>query len=216
MKKIRFLITAGTIILFLSAGHPAIGQSPWPNRHAQPEEKWDVKKEFDEHGNLIYYDSSYSRTWKHFDFPGQGDWHTLEDLDSILGDFFRYPEGIFRNDPFSFSPFSHFMDSLNMDFYCDSSLFQRPFGLGSLRHFQDSAWMDRFFPDSMFQDAFVPLEEFFPPSFHGPEGFFDKHQELREKFWQEFSFPGDTLHRFDPKWQQLPGQQKNRPGGIEI
>ena len=169
-------------MLVLPAIHPAMGQDPGPDSLARPEEKWEVKKEYDEHGNLIYYDSSYSRTWKHFDFPELGDWQKLEDLDSMFGDFF----------------------------------FQMPQGFDHFRNFPDSAWTDRFFPDSMFQDAFVPFEDFFPPSFHGPNGFFDKHQKILEKFRQEFFPPDDTLHRLHPKWQQLPGQQKNRPRGIEI
>ena len=43
----------------------------------------DVKKEYDEHGNLIYYDSSYSRTWKHHDFPEFEDWQPFEKMDSL-------------------------------------------------------------------------------------------------------------------------------------
>ena len=207
-------MSSGSIFLALITPNPALGQGP--ARQMQPDEKWDVKKEYDEHGNLIYYDSSYSRTWKHFEFPGQAEWHMPENLDSMFGDFFQFPEGMLKQRSFSFSPFHKFMDSMNMDFYLDSSIFQMPHGFDPFNHFPDSAWMDGFFPDSTFQDAFVPIEEFFPPSFHGPNEYFDKHQELLEKFRQQFSFPDDSLYQLHPKWQQLPGKQKKRPRGIEI
>lgn len=100
-----------------------------------------LQKEYDEQGNLIYYDSSYIQAWKHFDF----------------------------------------MDSLDLDFHLDSSILQGSYEL-------------------------MPFEEFFPPSFHGPDVFFDRHKEWIVKFQEEFN----------PQWQQLPGQQKKSARSIEI
>lgn len=53
----------------------------------QPEEKWDVKKEYDEQGNLIRYDSVY--TWRYSTIEGD----TIhQNLDSIMDNFRRYFE----------------------------------------------------------------------------------------------------------------------------
>jgi hypothetical protein len=199
-------------------------QDTEPGRKSDPDVKWEVRKEYDEHGNLIYYDSSCSQTWKHFDFPGPGGGYAFEDLDSLFGEFFHFPEGMFEHHPFAFRPFSEFVDSLDLDFYLDSSIFHGPHGFKPFRNFPDSVWMDPFFPDSLFPDAYKPLEEFFlpdqfpfnPHSFHGPDGFFDWHKEWIERFLEEFTFPDDSLDQLHPKWQQLPRQQKKPATGIEI
>jgi hypothetical protein len=136
-----------------------------------PDIKWEVRKEYDENGNLIYYDSSCVQSWKHFDFPGPGTGHAFDDFDSL-----------FKLRPFAFGPI----------------------------------WMDSFFPDSLFPNAFKPFEEFFPPSFHGPDVFFDRHEEWIEKLREQFTFPEDTLNRLPPNWQQLPLQQKKSARAIEI
>jgi hypothetical protein len=65
-------------------------------------------------------------TWNHFDFPEPGGGYAFEDLDSFFGGFFHFPEGMFEHHPFTFGPFSEFMDSLNLDFYPDSSFFHSP------------------------------------------------------------------------------------------
>jgi hypothetical protein len=156
-----------------------------PQHHTHPDAKWEVRKEYDEQGNLIYYDSSYIKTWKHFDFQGPGDIHAFKDLDSLFGDFFHDPGKMFKQHPFS--------------------------------GFPDSTFLDQFFPDSLFPDAFLPFGDFFPPSFHGPDVFSDRHKEWMEKLREEeFSFPDDSLFQHHPKWQQLPGQQKKPSRVIEI
>lgn len=54
---------------------------------SEPEVKWDVKKEYDEEGNLIRYDSVY--TWKYSTIKGD----TIhQNLDSIMDNFKRYFE----------------------------------------------------------------------------------------------------------------------------
>ena len=58
-----------TLIIFSLTAAPLSGQedNPEPNK-SEPEENIDVKKEFDEDGNIIKYDSSYSWTWSSDDF----------------------------------------------------------------------------------------------------------------------------------------------------
>jgi hypothetical protein len=113
----------------------AQSQDTVPGQKTDPEVKWNVMKQYDEHGNLIYYDSSCVHTWNHFDFPGPEGGNSFRDLDSLFGDFFQFP------------------------------------------------------------DAFMPFEDFFPPSFLGPD---------------------DSLYQFHPKWQQLPQQKKKPARSIEI
>ncbi|RKS45076.1 hypothetical protein BC962_2751 [Gillisia mitskevichiae] len=82
---------------------------------AQPEEKWDVKKEYDEEGNLIRYDSVYS--WKYSTIEGDS---ISQNLDSIMDNFRRYFE---VKAPYKWENyFSYFPknDSLFMnDFFAD-------------------------------------------------------------------------------------------------
>lgn len=82
---------------------------------SQPKEKWDVKKEYDEEGNLIRYDSVY--TWRYSTIDGD----TInQNLDSIMDNFRRYFE---HAAPFTWEDyFSYFPknDSLFMnDFFTD-------------------------------------------------------------------------------------------------
>jgi hypothetical protein len=181
MKITRSLLLTGAMAMIIMLFTGVQAQGPGPEH---PDAKWEVRKEYDEQGNLIYYDSSYIKTWKHFDFPGNGGMSAFKDLDSLFGEFFHSP-----GDMFDFHPFSEF---------------------------PDSAFMDPFFPDSLFPDAFKPFEDFFPPSFHGPGVFFDRHKEWMEKLQEEFTFPDDSLFQPYPKWQQLPRQQKKPPRVIEI
>lgn len=72
--------------------------SPKPRVHI------DVKKETDEHGNVIRYDSSYTWSWSNFD--SNYDFNK----DSIFSNFFKDWQIRFNMDslflsPFSFSPF---------------------------------------------------------------------------------------------------------------
>ena len=205
MKTMRFLLLTGTIIMTTIPCTVVQSQDKDNGSKADPDVKWEVRKEYDENGNLIYYDSSCVHSWKHFDFPGPGIGHAFDDFDSL-----------FEHRPFAFGPFSELMDSLDLDFYLDSSIFRGPQGFRPFTGSPDSIWMDSFFPDSLFPDAFMPFEEFFPPSFHGPDVFFDRHKEWIERFREEFTFPVDSLNHVHPKWHQLPRQQKKPARSIEI
>ena len=216
MKKRRFLVLTGVIVLIAMPFTAVHSQDTVPGRKAVPDIKWDIRKEYDEHGNLIYSDSAYSWTWKHFDLPGPGGGYAFEDLDSLFIDFPHFPEGMFEHHPFAFGPFSEFRDSQDLDFYPDTLFFHGPQGYMPFWGNPDSSSMDPFFPESLFPDAHVPIEEFFPPdlfpfnpwSSHGPDEFFDRHKELMERFRKDSFFPYDSLHIIHPQWQQLPRHQK--------
>ena len=210
----RYLLIISMITGMTLTGSGVQAQDTEPGLKREPDEKWDVKKEYDEHGNLIYYDSSYSRTWKHFDFPGFEDGYPFGNVDSLFGQFEHHP----------FGPYGEFMDSLDLYFYFDSSFFHKPYGFNFFKDFSDSSWKESFFPDSLFPDASMPFEEFFPPDhfpfhpqpFGDPHEFFKRHRERMEKFRKEFAFPYDSLHYFHPDWQQLPRHQKKSAREIEI
>jgi hypothetical protein len=170
MNKMRFPVLTGAILLITMPCTMGQSQDTVPGRQADPDIKWEVRKEYDEQGNLIYYDSACSHTWKHFDFPGPGEgW-------------------VFEDHPFAFGPFSEFWDSLDLDFYLDSSFLLEPQG-------------------------FMPFN---PLLFHSPDVFFDRHKDWMERFRKEFFLPEDSLYRFHPEWQALPRHQKKSARESEI
>jgi hypothetical protein len=186
-------------ILFTVSG--VLAQDPKTDRENKPEIKWDVNKEFDEHGNIIRYDSSYSWAWRHHEFPDQ------EFMDSIFDQF-----------PFGFDHFP--------DIFEDPDLNREPFWFDPFKGFPDSAWMDSFFPDSFLFEPFGDLCRPHPiphhphpyqsPDFHGLDDFLERHHEWLEKFYKGFRFHDDSLYQTLPKWQQLPQHQKKSAREIEI
>ena len=156
MKRMRSLLIIGAAILITMPFSRTQAQGPGPGHKAHPDARWEVRKEYDEQGNLIYYDSSNIKTWKHFDFLEPGGGHAFEDLDSLFGSFFHFPEGMFEHHPFAFGPFSEFMDSLDLDFYPDSSFFQGPDGFFD-RH---KEWIESFREEFFF--PYDSLNQFHP------------------------------------------------------
>jgi hypothetical protein len=86
----------------------------------KPKEKWDVRKEYDEFGNLVKYDSIYS--WSYSDIKGDS---LRVNLDSIMDSFRRYfVDRMPRERHRSFSYFPK-QDSLFMhDFFEDDYFFR--------------------------------------------------------------------------------------------
>jgi hypothetical protein len=218
------MVLTGAFMLITIPSTIVQSQDTEPGRKVDPDIKWDVRKEYDEHGNLIYCDSAYSWTWENFDFTGPTGGYAFEDLDSLFGDFSHFPEGMFEPHAFSFGPFSEFPDSQDLDFYSDTSFFRIPHGYLPFWGNPDSSWMDSFFPEPHFPDAYIPIEEFFhsdlfpftPWSFHGPNEFFDRHKELMERFRKDLLIPGDSLHHIHPQKQLLPQHQKKSAIEIKI
>jgi hypothetical protein len=87
----------------------------------KPKETWDVKKEYDEFGNLIKYDSIYSYSYSNI----EGDSINVN-LDSIMNSFKSYFD---KNTPFKWQhDFSYFPqnDSMFMnDFFKDDYFFSQ-------------------------------------------------------------------------------------------
>ena len=69
MKITRSLFLPGVMAMFIMLFSRVQAQDMRPEHHVHPDAKWEVRKEYDEQGNLIYYDSYYSKTWKHFNLP---------------------------------------------------------------------------------------------------------------------------------------------------
>ncbi len=205
MKSMRYLLVTSMITGMTLTGYGVQAQDTEPGRRGEPEEQWDVNKEYYEHGNLLYYDSSYTRTWKHFDFPEFGGIYPSDNLDSLFGQFFDFQLGPFEYHPFVFGPYGDFMDSLDLHFYFDSSFFHTPYGFKFFEDLADSSWMDSFFP-GLFHDQ----------PFGDPREWSERHREWMDKFREEFAFPHDSLHHFHPDWQHLPRNQKKSAREIEI
>lgn len=115
----------------------------------KPKETWDVKKEFDEFGNLIKYDSIYSYSYSNI----KGDSITVN-LDSIMDSFSRYFEEktpFIMNDRLFYFPQN---DSLLMnDFFKNDYFFnkwkQRPLNVEQIIKQMDSTrnlFIKRFHP----------------------------------------------------------------------
>lgn len=114
----------------------------------KPDEEIIVNKEYDEHGNLLRYDSTYSFQWRSdttFSFPDFGGWQDMfsnafpfRDMftDSLFHDmpFFRdFPSRFFEEDsvdhpfPFGFDPFTSDSSFLRrFSFQFDTTLFMGP------------------------------------------------------------------------------------------
>jgi hypothetical protein len=115
----------------------------------EPKEKWDVKKEYDEFGNLIKYDSIYSYSYSNI----EGD-SIKVNLDSIMNSF----RGYFKeNSPFNWNErFSYFPqnDSLFMnDFFQDDYFFnqwnRQPLDISRMMRQMDStrnSFLKKFYP----------------------------------------------------------------------
>ena len=126
----------------------------------KPQEKWDVKKEYDAFGNLIKYDSIYSYSYSNI----EGD--TIQvNLDSIMNSFRGYFE---ENTPFNWNKrFSYFPqnDSLFMsDFFKEDYFFnqwnRQPLDISEMMRQMDSTrneFMKKFYPGLM-QSRRIPRD----------------------------------------------------------
>jgi len=132
-----------TVLFFI---HAAYGQTDTTPQ--KPDEQIVVKKEYDEKGNMLRYDSTYSFQWRSdtaFSFPEFGGWQDMfsngfpfRDLfsDSLFHDmpFFRdFPPRFFEDDtvfshfPFEFDPFADDSSFLRrFSFQLDTTLFMGP------------------------------------------------------------------------------------------
>lgn len=136
-----------------------------------PGEEIRVNKELDENGNIIYYDSVYSRSWS----GNETDDH---DFDSI----FRYSHHPFmfdfNVDPFFYTPYNHMHDS--------SFFYNDPFDMFFNQHMidiqelmeQHQRMMEQFFED---MPSFEDFEEFMKPYTSPPKDSTEIKDKMKHK-----------------------------------
>lgn len=137
------IFAISTVLFLIHAAYAQTGTTP-----QKPDEEIIVNKEFDEQGNLLRYDSTYSFQWRSdttVEFPDFGGWHDIfsngfpfRDLfsDSLFQDmpFFRdFPPRFFEDDsvtasfPYGFDPFADDSSFLRRFFFhFDTALFMGP------------------------------------------------------------------------------------------
>ena len=208
-----FICRMGSSLLLLAMTGMVYGQEG-EDKSNKPEIRWDVQKEYDENGNIIRYDSSYS--W-YYSTPGFS-----ENLPDSFREFFdfSFPD-FFENDSFPVSPFGQFpfdesfppsgrsphsdteSDSLFTEF-----LHMRPFD----QFFKDP-FFEQFFNDEFFEEdsAFFNLHAypFFSPFITDPGDMFKKHNELMEKFLELQNIPPDSLDFDRQHWNAPPARKKS-------
>jgi hypothetical protein len=124
-----------TFLMLISVG--VAGQTnreeEFPETANEPKREIKVNKEYDEEGNLIRYDSTYSYFYSGFDDNNNR-------IDSILDDFRRHIDrsSFFHDDPFFNDLF--FTDSLLYYDFFKSDFFSNRFEM-------NKEWMERMFSD---------------------------------------------------------------------
>ncbi|MCD4732463.1 MAG: hypothetical protein K8R74_17810 [Bacteroidales bacterium] len=179
----RIVFSYATILCFLCSFiilNPLFGQEKEDQNSNKPEVKIDVQKEFDEQGNVIAYDSSYSWYWS-------GKEISSLNLDSIFEsfheDFDHWGKSFKRN---HIEPFSHFHHPGWQWNDIDSSLYSS---------------LDQIF-DEDFEEYFNFKYEHFPfhdstiASFFDFEGFDQKFRENQKDYL-------DRLKKYHEEHQQL-------------
>jgi len=181
MKKYLLFIAAVTLLITANA------QSKNEIKK-EPGEKIIVNKEFDEQGNLINYDSTYTFMWQSdttFRFPGFEEWVDL-----------------FKNQ-------SHWNDLFSGDPFADSTLTQMPFFRDFPPYFfeDDSSphpfRFDFGFPDSaMFRNFSFQMDTTFfmgpDSSFLLPPGFFMPNMNSLRYLLEKFRTRPDSGDPFSP------------------
>jgi len=209
----RFIYRMGSTLLFLAMPVMVYAQEG-EDKGNKPEIRWDVQKEYDENGNIIRYDSSYS--W-YYSTPGFSD--NLPDSFREYFDF-NFPD-FFEDDSFLVSPFGQF--PLNEPFPPSSrfphsdtesdSLIPEFFHLHHFDHFFEDPFFEQFFNDEFFEEdsAFLELHAypFFSPFIPDPGDMFKKQYELMEKFFELQNIPPDSLDFNRQYWNAPPVRKKS-------
>lgn len=198
MKKSVFI----TFVL-LFAGTAICAQQQ--NEQKEPDEQVIVKKQYDEQGNLIQYDSVYYHKWTtdttfHFGFPGDArsfgrDFPGIERFMNEFRNDSVFGKGTFPPQPFSFgfrfSPFDDedFQNRYKPDFPDSLLLFDFPYRFDSL----------------FFNFDFGPSQKL-PHQFD--EKFFEDFEErLNRHFFrfrdENFAFPGFKNEEHRQEWEEL-------------
>lgn len=213
MKKIRgiYIIRVSALLLiFMLSGFILINIcSAQEKEESKPEVKIDVNKKYDEKGNIILYDSSYTRSWH----------SNGNDIDSVLDRVHRHLE-IYNFDDNSFFPHSQLFPEFP-DFNLDP--FFRYSDSLSKRHNHLDTVLRRSFHNDLLNWNFLPFgpcdsldfwHEPFEWSF--PHSYFEdleKHLKEMKKYFEENFGPSppepDNYHRNGLKYKYLNKPRKN-------
>ena len=82
MKRLWSMALLGLLVISCNAQEKKAEKKEADNHNPQPQVKWDVKKEYDDQGNLIRYDSVY--TWTYTNTAGDS---VVVPVDSVLQHF---------------------------------------------------------------------------------------------------------------------------------
>ena len=167
---------------------------PLGNLIAQEEFKSDVKREYDEDGNLIHYDSCY--TWS---FRG-GHGFDFDSVFNVPDSNWRYARPFrFPDSSWVFGPHPDFPGHFPEHFFRNKldSIFAMPFS-------------EPFFHRHDFPDFFEDH------TFHDIDELFERHMERMQEFFHHHSFPEDSIRYHQPAQKSKPGHQKKSFREIEI
>lgn len=167
---------------------PALAQKDSQPKNDKPEVRIDLQKEFDDLGNMIFFDSVFTWSWNGQDFPA-------EKLDSI----FKNLNNGFEN--FSYNYKLHFKDYLN-----DSKDISY-FNFDDLDQLLDKNFnFDEFFPSDEYLKNFQFDNEEFKDRFRQYQ---EEHQQLIEKYFKHpYNSEEDETKR-EPN-NYLPGNKKSK------
>ena len=179
-----------SFISFFILLSPVLAQNEDELQDNKPKVEIDVKKQFDENGNITGYDSSYSWTWKGENFP-------IEDLDSIFRKFHKN----FDQFSFHFPPIPYF-------FYHDN-----PLNDSLWMSFHNFDNLGELFNDFDFED-YIPSEDFYNKFSDQHEDFLKRyneylkeHQKLIEKYFHE-PFHNEDLYNGIEQNKYSPDKDK--------
>ncbi len=210
MKTFSFL-TVFLMVLSLGIFNSFNSWAQEKTKKNQPDIHWDVKKELDENGNIIHYDSTYSFRWS---FPGD----TEIDMDSLFKQYdLQFPD-IFQDDFFRkpFRPYSFFPPGFQTDpFDFPDSLFSMPFE----HPFFDDPDFHQFFewrPDrNDSTHAWHFKDPFFSRPFPDIYEYLQEQRKLIEKYFY-YPFYPDSIPGYQPNWYKNPGHRKKFFKELEI
>lgn len=209
----RFIQRLSITALVLVVAGTAFAQEE-QEKGTQPGIRWDVKKEYDEKGNIIRYDSSYS--WS-YSTP-----RLDQNLPDSLRDFFEFnfPE-FFEDDSFPDNPFGQFpfdeplprSGRIPHSEQETDSLFSELFHFPHVSpHFEDP-FFDQFFDDEFFGDDSTILDLHAYPFINsfGPdlEDLIKKHYELMEKLFNQHQVLPDSIDINRQHWNAPPPGKKS-------
>lgn len=223
-------------LLMISSMIIPLNLSGQGNEQGKPEIRWDVNREFDENGNILRYDSTYTYYWKSpgmddfnydslfFNFPSffwKGPYGNHFDFDSLFSEYHEFfpdpfDEGFFFDFPFGHDPYIFSipgfpdMDEFtpfNHPFFFSDSLLNMPFQ----DPFYNGSYIRRYFDwpsnDSIHSWHHAPLP--FSDPFPGFEEFFNERNEMIEKYFNEHPFYMDTIPHTPNRY--IPPDTRKKP-----